>query len=113
MTAARRSESKEVGTPPSQGTPSPVYTHPDQHSFILQSILDMQKTLGSLERAVDNLAHSSDKQSEKVEAFSERLHHAEKKLYAAGAILVMVSTLLSLFAPKILDVILSALRPRG
>jgi len=106
MTAEQKKELQKSGIPPStqEGTPG-SYLHPDQHSFILQSVMEMQKTLGSLDKAVETLAASSEKQSNKIDDFNNRIHQIEKRIYAAGAILLLLSGILSLLGPKLLDLL--------
>lgn len=81
---ARRGEQQEPGVPPSipTGTPTP-YIHPDQHSWILQSIGEMRESIGGLKHAVETLTDQSKDHSKKLESISHRM-------YAATVVITLV-----------------------
>jgi hypothetical protein len=90
------SESEAAGTPRApEGTPL-QYTHPDQHSFMLQSIMEMRESLGGLKQAVHDLSEQSRANNKKVQSLSHQI-------YAAGAVVAAIGILLGFLAPHFWD----------
>lgn len=81
MASPRKGQS-DTTTPPAStpGESSAFGSH--DHSFTLQSVLQMQNTLGKLEQAVGALLESEEKTRTK-------LSRIEKILYAAGVVLLI------------------------
>ena len=77
MTAARKGESSESG-PPSripEGAPTP-YSHPDQQSWMLQSIGEMRESIGALKQAVETLTNATKDQGAKLDGISHKVYAA-------------------------------------
>lgn len=70
-----------------QTTPPQEYILSDQSGFILQSILEMQKTLGQLTQAVITLTEESKKSSATLNKISHKIYAAE----VVGSLLVLIS----------------------
>ena len=81
---AKKRESSELGLPADipQGSPTP-YLHPDQHSWILQSVGEMRESIGGLKSSVEMLIAQTKTQSEKINSLSN-------KVYLAGGIIGVV-----------------------
>lgn len=78
---------------PSESVPSryaetipPLYTSYDP-SFTLQSILEMQNTLGKLTQAVTTLTEESKKNGETLSVISHKVYGAQTGFWVAGVIL--------------------------
>jgi hypothetical protein len=67
-------------------TPPQDYVLSD-HSFTLQSIMEMQKALGQLTKAVETLTEESKKSSTKLDTISHKIYAAE----VVGGLLVLIS----------------------
>lgn len=59
---------------------------PSDHSFTLQSIMEMQKSLGQLTQAVTTLTEESKKSSIKLDEISHKIYAAE----VVGGLLVLI-----------------------
>lgn len=83
----------------------PNYPSPD-HSFTLQAIMEMQKSLGKLEQAVITLTEESKKNGEKIDDISHKIYGA--KYFISGicivitAVGVLVGYLLKVIVPILL-----------
>ena len=73
--------------PQAGSTPHVYGGHPD-HSFTLQSIMEMQKSLGSLESSINTMASNMDKLTDSVSDLKKKVGNVEKVMYAAGVVLV-------------------------
>jgi hypothetical protein len=80
--SARQGESADSpqGSPEQYPVPPPLGFQAADHSSVLQSVMEMQKTLGTLTAHIDTQIKSQDKLAQKVDTVNERLHSAEKKL---------------------------------
>jgi hypothetical protein len=98
------------GSPEQYPVPPPPGFQAADHSWVLQTIMELQKSSGQVTQAIENLTKAQDRTADKLDAMNTRMHTAEKKLYTAGVILVLLSSLISLLGPKILDAALRAIR---
>src|SRR5579862_6779911 len=74
VTPARRAQPVDSGPPrPPEGSPAP-YLHPDQHSWILQSVGEMRESIGGLKQAVQTLSERSGEQGKKLDSLSHRAY---------------------------------------
>ncbi len=73
-------------TPPNMGV--------DQHSWILQSVMEMQKNVGQLTQAVGTLTEQTKEQGKKLDSISHRI-------YAGSVILGLLIALLLFILNKI------------
>jgi hypothetical protein len=71
-------------------TTPPVYPSLD-YSFVLQGVFDIQKNIGKLEQAVQNLTDQQKEHSKKLDALSH-------KIYAAIAVILFVGAVLTFFS---------------
>lgn len=81
-----------VSTPESVGgatTPPPSYANQD-HSFILQTVMELQKSTGELTSAVNALKESIDKQDSKMDKIEGTVSGVTHKMYAAGVVLAIL-----------------------
>ena len=91
-------------TPPqiAETLPSARHSMAD-YSFTLQAIMELQKTVGGLAEAVNNLKSNIDKQGDKLEKISQRV-------YAAGVVLTIAVPILAVLANWLGPIILAAIR---
>ena len=59
------------------------------HSFTLQAIMDVQKTLGTLDGKLGALVDRLDKLENRVSGLDDKLSGVTHKLYAAGVVLAI------------------------
>ncbi len=83
-TGREQSSMDSVPTQLPQTTPQ-AYP-PSDYSFTLQSIMEMQKTLGQLTQAVTTLTEESKKSSTKLDQISHKIYAAE----VVGGLLVLI-----------------------
>ena len=102
MTAKQRSKvSKEASPEPFPVPPPPGFTA-DDHSWVLQTIMELGKSNGQLIQAVNTLTDQSKEQSKKLDSISHRV-------YAAGVVLVVIGGILYFILDRMWDQIVSAL----
>jgi hypothetical protein len=89
----RTGEQVESG-PPKMPSTNPPYPSSD-YSFTLQAVMEMQRALGQLTEAVSTLKVESKDNREKLNTISH-------KIYAATAILAIVTAILGAFSGKII-----------
>ena len=82
--------------------PPPPYLHPDQHSFMLQTIGEMRESVGGLKQAVDTLTEQSREQAKKLDTVSHRM-------YAAGVVIAILLAVLGWIMNNLGSVVLRAL----
>jgi len=102
MTARKSGGEREQGTPTiPEGTPGP-YIHPDQHSWLLQTTLETQKTITQLAERVDALR-------EDVKDHRSTLQHIQRVMYAAYAVGLLLIVVGGFLLNKAWDPIMNAL----
>lgn len=62
------------------------------HSFTLQSMMEMQKVLGQLTQAVTTLTEESKKSSTKLDEISHKIYAAQVTIKVVGGILGVISS---------------------
>ena len=117
----------DPGRPQDQGesTPDQHLTSPppglsvDQHSWVLQTVMELQKTVGKLTGTVESLSRTVEKQSTKIDALRDDLTKVLTSIRTAYVILGVVGSLIA-FAlyrlPTIIErlpAIMEALRAGG
>lgn len=94
-------QQSDVGSPSESATP--YQQHPADQSFVLQCLIDLQKTVGALTKAVEKLESSVGEQSGKIDKIRYTLAGA------GGAVTVIL--IIGAFAlDKIWDRLISALQ---
>ncbi len=76
----------DSGVPPVQDQRS---TSMVDHSFTLQAIMEVQKTLGNLDGKLGAVADRLDKLENRVSSLDDKLSGVTHKLYAAGVVLAI------------------------
>lgn len=99
MTPRDDKERSRESTPPRLPDTTPQVYPGQNYDFILQSVFEMQKTLGQVTQAVNTL-------TEQQKTFASKLEKISHQVYAAIAILVLVGAILTFFAKGINDFIL-------
>lgn len=96
-----------VSTPAApQGTPQDVAGFDRDHSFTLQAIMEMQRSLGELTQAVKTLTDTTKIHGDKIEKISHRV-------YAAGAVIVVLLGIGTFFLDKIWDTLAAIVKVSG
>jgi hypothetical protein len=75
-----------------------------EHSWTLQTVFELQKTVGQLTQAVTTL-------TEQQKGFSIKLDRISHQMYAALAILLLLGGILGFFSKSINDIIVHSLEP--
>lgn len=85
----RESPSPDMPPSPSQfpATTPPGYNTTYDPSFILQSVLEMQKNLGQLNQAITNLTEESKKNGVTLGEISHKVYAAKVVIWIAGIVL--------------------------
>ena len=81
---------------------SPVFQG-TRYDFALQTVFDLQKSVGSLTHAVESLEKTVEKHDTKIDNLSHRM-------YAAGIIIALLSPIVLLGLDKLLSWILQAIK---
>jgi hypothetical protein len=76
-----------VGTPENYPVPTPRGLQGDDRTFLLQNVLDLQKTTGQLTQAVATLTKETERQRDKLDSISHRMYGAAAVVAAIGAVL--------------------------
>ena len=82
-------------------TPPPGF-RADDHSWVLQTIMELQKSTGQLSQAVNTLTEQSKEQGKKLDSISHRV-------YAAAAVVTTIGGILYFFLNRMWDQVASAL----
>jgi hypothetical protein len=72
--------------------PSSLPTMNGDHSFTLQAVMQMHKSMGSLEASIKNLSDAVDRQRASTDEVKKKLGNIEKVMYAAGVVLIIAVT---------------------
>jgi hypothetical protein len=102
-----RSSKTDLGreAPPTKfpEVPPTSYAESVGSAWLMESIMQMQQTIGELKATVSHLTTASDKQSAKLDSISHRI-------YAAGAVLTVVIAIGGFFLSKIWDGVFTLLK---
>lgn len=109
MTDIRREELSDT-TPPRLAETTPPSYYTNDHSFTLQAIMEMQKTLGGLTQAVNTLTEESKKSRDKLDEISHNVFAAKKVMWVVGTILSFLAGSAIFILNKIWDTILPLLQ---
>lgn len=109
MAARRHSNQDTTPAAPQAGTPSPVFSGHQDHSFTLQAVMEMQKSLGQLTGEITALTNSVDKLDTKVSKLDEKLSGVTHKVYAAGVVISILVLVGGFFVNKAWDMAASHL----
>jgi len=91
-------------------TPRGVPLSALDHSFVLQSIMEVQKSIGQLNANVTTLIEQSRDHSRKIEDACKDIHAAKKVLYALGAVFTALGGIGVFFLNKIWDAVLPLIK---
>lgn len=84
---------REIASEPTQeqlAQTKPLSTPLLDHSFTLQAVMEMQKTLGQLTQAVETLTQESKKNSDKIDKITLQIHGAKIAVYVIAGVLSLV-----------------------
>lgn len=105
MAKAGKDPSTEASPPKKYiETTPPSYPSYDP-SHILQSVIEMQKSIGMLTQAVTTLTEESKKNSEKLDKISHKIYAAQVVIGIAGGGLALIGSGLFILFCKIWDAI--------
>lgn len=84
-----RQQSKTDMGNPDFPVSAPTFAHNSDHSFTLQAVMEMQKSIGTLEASVNNLATQIGSQNQSMNDLKTKIGTIEKNMYAAWIILAV------------------------
>ena len=102
MTEKQRSSMSEDSSPDSYPVTPPPGFRADDHSWVLQTIMELQKSTGQLTQAVNTLTDQSKQQGKKLDSISHRV-------YAAAAVVTTIGGILYFVVSRMWDQVASAL----
>ena len=114
-----RPQDQGESTPDQHPTSPPPGLQADQHSWLLQTIMELQKTVGKLTGTVESLTRTVEKQSTKIDALRDDLTKVLTSIRTAYVILGVVGSLIALALYRLptiiegLPAIMEALRAGG
>jgi hypothetical protein len=90
MAGKQSSGGKAAGTPASMPEGTPSLASPNDHSWTLQSIMEMQKSVGIMGEKLDRLSGDMEKFGGRMDGFGEKLDKIKhwQSLVSGGAIVV-------------------------
>jgi hypothetical protein len=94
------------GVPSSSASTTPSFGNHD-HSFTLQAIMEMQKSIGALQASSNNVSSSVDTLSKKLDKTDEKLSGVTHKIYGATAVLAILVALGGFVVNKAWDLMAS------
>ena len=83
-----------------------------EHSFTLQAVFELQKSMGQLTEAVNSLKVSIDNQSNRIQRLEDKLSGVTHKLYAAGVVLTIILVIGGWMINKAWDFMIGQIAPR-
>jgi hypothetical protein len=101
MTPKKSGESPPVSPEQFPVTPPSGFQSAD-HSWVLQTIMELQKSMGQLTQAVTTLTQQSKEQGDKLDSISHRV-------YAAAVVLTVLGAITYFFLDRMWDRVLDAL----
>ena len=114
-----RPQDQDESTPDQHPTSPPPGLQADQHSSVLQTIMELQKTVGKLTGTVENLTRTVEKQSTKIDTLRDDLTKVLTSMRTAYVILGVVGSLIAFALYRLptiverLPAIMEALRAGG
>lgn len=104
MTNRRTSRGKEPITPADiNDSVTPQNYIGNDHSFTLQTIMELQKSNGQLIESVNSLRITIETQNSKLKNIEDGLTSVNQKIYAAGIVLTIALVVGGFFVDKIWD----------
>lgn len=90
MAGREKQTSSRAGAPTSMPEGTPSLASPTDHSFTLQAIMEMNKTLGVLSAKVENLGGTISSLDARVEGFADKLDKVRhwQSVVSGGAIVI-------------------------
>ncbi|MDR6984513.1 hypothetical protein J2X32_003157 [Rheinheimera pacifica] len=89
---------------------TPSHMHGGEHSFTIQMIFELQKSMGQLLAKVDALNTNSEKQQDKLDKIEEKLSTVTHKIYAAGVVLAILVVVGGFFVNKAWDMMMLSIK---
>ena len=97
---------KGESTTPEGITATSTPTSPQlDHSFTLQAVMELQKSVGELTSTINGVKESINRQERKLESMEEKLSAISHKVYAALAIALLLVTLSGYILDKAWDIV--------
>lgn len=135
MAAGTRGPSQNAGTPHPASTPvTHTATHMVDHSFTLQAIMEMQKTIGALSSQLEAISRQNDriearldkaeaklgghmdkleaKVGERMGKVEESVSDMKRTLFAAGVVLAIAGTVGGFAINKVVDLAIYQLKAK-
>jgi hypothetical protein len=98
-----------IPTTPRYPETTPQMIPSGDYTYVLEVVMQMQKSMGQLTEAVGTLKESRSEQNKKLETITEKLEKINRKIYAALILLLAIGSVLTFFAKSINDAITSKL----
>jgi hypothetical protein len=99
---------KEIPPPDTASSPPPVYRGTSAgYDFYLQSICEIQKSVGQIESSIKHLSERSKIHEEKLDGVVKDIHGAKKIVWFFGIIGSIIGAVGLVFLNKILDLVVS------
>lgn len=95
--ATRKGQASETGTPPATTPTGATPAYGSDHNFTLQTIMEVQKTLGGLVKQIDGLDKNVNKLSDDVSKHG-------KWIFAANAVVLIALGILGFLAKILWDI---------
>jgi len=92
----------DSSAPMQQSTP-PTYSH-SEHSFNLQILIEMQKSIGQLGEAIRNIDKKQDKHDQAFESLESAMQNVKTTMAIAAVVLTIVLAVGGFFANKAWDI---------
>jgi hypothetical protein len=101
MTPREERDRTREGPPQKFGDTTPPSPQPDYSAFTVQTVLEMQRTLGSVEKAIAHLEDKSKDYGQKLETIGKDLHAAK----IVGAFIVLVAGFLGFVIHELIPIL--------
>jgi hypothetical protein len=112
MNATRSSRPKSDDGAASPGSPpqtTPIVYPRSDHSFTLQTIMELQRAVGSLDATLKSVKESVDRMDGRLASVEEKLSGVTHKIYAAGVVLAILVAIGGFVVNKASDVAIASL----
>lgn len=93
---------RAIPSPEQETAESGYIARAGDHSFLLQAIMENQRTLGELKSTLEDIKATVDKHGGKLDSLSHRI-------YAAGAVLIVILAIAGFILDKIWDQLITLL----
>jgi len=90
MAAKSRTSAQQHTVPDDVPASVPSFVGTPDHSFTLQAVMELQRSVGALTSSVNALIEHQKESTKKIDRMEDKLSGVTHKMYAAGVVLVLV-----------------------